>query len=106
MPSHADRAKIFLPFAALTGLEEALRARERRPVQQAELSDDRAEEIDRALHQLHPGLQVSLVFYAQEAYNHLAGVLDALDERRRLLIVDGREIPFDALLDAPEIIHP
>ena len=101
-----DRAKIFLPFAALGGLEEALRAKEFTPVAQAELSADRAEEIDHALRDLAPGMQVRLVFYAGEAYNHLTGLLAAIDPRRRCLTVGDAVVPFDALLEPPEPIDP
>ena len=44
-----DRAKQFMPFAALKGYEEALRQREDSPQPRIALGEDRAEELDRAV---------------------------------------------------------
>ena len=42
----ADRASQFMPFAALKGYEEALRAKEKIVVPKVELSDDALEFLD------------------------------------------------------------
>lgn len=47
--SNADRAKIFAPFAALKGYEEALALKEHIVVPKVELSDDAKENLDRQL---------------------------------------------------------
>ena len=49
------RAKIFAPFAALKGYEEALRAKEKIVVPKVELSDDALEFLDYQLKQLKVG---------------------------------------------------
>ena len=60
----AQRAKQFMPFAALTGFQAALRKKEdelgltARPA----LSDEMAEEIDRALAGLTKGDAVSVTY--------------------------------------------
>ena len=53
----ADRAKQFVPFAALKGLPEALSAKERITVDKIELSPEMAEELDRKMHLLQKILQ-------------------------------------------------
>ena len=45
----ADRAKQFLPFAALKGLPEALAKKERVAVPKIVLSEDMAEELDQKI---------------------------------------------------------
>lgn len=47
--SREDRAKQFMPFAALKGYEEALRAKEKIVVPKVELSEDIKEVPDRKL---------------------------------------------------------
>lgn len=46
----ADRAKQFMPFAALKGLPEALSAKEKITVPQIELDPEMADELDRKMH--------------------------------------------------------
>lgn len=45
--SRADRAKQFMPFAALKGYHEALRRKEKVVVPTAEVSEEYAEVLDR-----------------------------------------------------------
>ena len=51
----ADRAKQFMPFAALKGLPEALAAKEKILVQKVELSPEMEEELDRRMHLIRRG---------------------------------------------------
>ena len=53
--SPADRAKQFMPFAALKGYEETLRAKEKVVVPKTELSEEMLEDLDRKLHQIQNG---------------------------------------------------
>ena len=46
-----DRAKQFMPFAALKGLPEALAAKEKDTVPKIELSGEMAEELDQKMHE-------------------------------------------------------
>ena len=55
-----QRAKQFMPFAALKGLEEEIALAEFRPVDKVEFCDDAAEELDRRLREVRPGDMVSL----------------------------------------------
>ena len=48
-----NRAKQFVPFAAVKGYEEALRAKEKIVVEKIELSEEKKEELDSKLHQSH-----------------------------------------------------
>ena len=83
--SQADRAKQFMPFAALKGYDEALRAKEKVVVPRAELSEEMAEELDRRLHQIQKNDVVTVVYYDKEAYLRVTGMVSRLDMDARLL---------------------
>ena len=63
-----DRAKQFMPFAALKGYEEALRQREDKPQQRIILGEDEAEELDRKLRSLTVGSRVKIRHYRKRCY--------------------------------------
>ena len=48
----ADRAKQFMPFSALKGLEEALKTKERQIVDKKELSEELSRELSRNLSEI------------------------------------------------------
>ncbi len=47
--SRADRAKIFMPFSALKGYEEAIEEKQRVITERVELAEEQKEELDRTL---------------------------------------------------------
>ena len=88
MISQEERAKQFMPFAALTGYDDVLRQKERIYVAEPELSDDMKEEIDRTLHELVPGMMVELVFYSDGAFEKVVGMVSKiLPEKMQIIIV-------------------
>ena len=58
--SRENRAKQFMPFAALKGLEEALEKKEKIVVPKAELCDDYKEQLDFRLSQIQCGDMVTI----------------------------------------------
>lgn len=95
------RAKQFLPFAALKGFEEALRAREHIVVEKSELSEERLEELDAVFKELKPGMMVECVFYkrAEENYIKLRGMLARVDESARVIRIVNTTINFEDIYD-------
>ncbi len=93
----AERAKQFMPFAAVKGLDEALelrrRAREWTP--RAELSSEQQDAISARLGRLSRGMEVAISHYAAGGYETTRGRLEQLDEPGRRLRVAGRDIAFD-----------
>lgn len=63
--TRAERAKIFAPFDAMKGLQEALRDREERHlrVERHEISDEQAERNSRILIKLRRGMKVEIDCY-------------------------------------------
>ena len=60
-----DRAKQFMPFAALKGYPEALRKKEKIVVPKIELPEEYQEELDRKLRQIKKNDVVTAVFFLQ-----------------------------------------
>ncbi|MDY4922519.1 YolD-like family protein, partial [Frisingicoccus sp.] len=77
--SREDRAKQFMPFAALKGYSEALRKKERIIVPRRELSEEYGEELDRKLRQVQEGEMISVVYYCRGEYVRLTGKVAKID---------------------------
>ncbi|MCR5715955.1 MAG: YolD-like family protein [Lachnospiraceae bacterium] len=100
----AERAKQFLPFSALIGLEDALAAKEKIPVERLELSEDYAEELDRKMHLLHPGMVTCVIYYdeRERTYLKITGMIARLDPEARILQIVNTRISFDDIAEIPE----
>ena len=99
-----DRAKQFMPFAALKGLPDALAAREKITVPKIELSEEMAEELDRKMHDLAKGQIASVIYFHRDEYLKITGMVARIDETSRLLQIVNTKIIFDDILDI--IIYP
>jgi len=89
-----ERAKQFLPFAAVTGLEEALREKERLFDVRVELSSDMEEETDRLLHDLQPKDRIRVVYFSDGRYRTVQGELLCIrEDTGGLLLQSGESIP-------------
>ena len=93
-----DRAKQFMPFAALKGLPDALAAKEKITVPKVELSEEMAEELDRKMHELTKGIIASVVYFHRDEYIKITGMVARIDETGRLLQIVNTKIPFDDIL--------
>lgn len=94
-----NRAKQFMPFAALKGYEEALRAKERIVVEKIELSEDRKEELDFKLHQIQKRDMITVVYFDKDEYVRLEGMVSRLDVDARILKVVNTKIDFDNIYE-------
>ncbi|BBF42680.1 hypothetical protein lbkm_1364 [Lachnospiraceae bacterium KM106-2] len=97
--SQADRAKQFMPFAALKGYEDALRMKEKITVDKIELSEERKEVLDQKLHYINRGDIVSVVYFYEEEYLKVTGMVSRLDLTARVLKVVNTKIAFDDIYD-------
>ncbi len=100
-----NRARIFAPFDALRGLREALAAKEHIVVPKADLTDDKAAELDWTLQELHPGDMVAVTYYAQGEYVKKSGILARLDIPARCLKIVKTKIRLDDIHDIECLIH-
>lgn len=76
-----ERAKQFMPFDALKGLQEELRIREERRtrVEKRTLSEEQIERISAVLVKLRQGSQVEITFYEKGHYLSLEGFISEID---------------------------
>lgn len=95
----SDRAKQFMPFAALKGLPEALSKKEKIVVPKIELSPEMAEELDFKMHRLERGKIVTVVYFCKDEYLKISGMVARIDETSRILQIVNTKIPFDDILD-------
>lgn len=93
-----DRAKQFMPFAALRGLPDALAAREKVLVPKIELSPEMAEELDRQMHLLTKGKMATAVYFNNGEYIKITGLVARIDETSRILQIVNTKIPFADIL--------
>lgn len=94
-----NRAKQFVPFAALKGYEEALRAKEKIVVEKIDLSEERKEELDFKLHQINKNDIIKVVYFYKDEYIKIEGMVSRLDTDARVLKVVNIRIPFDDIYD-------
>lgn len=94
-----QRAKQFMPFAALKGLPEALAEKEKIIVPRVELSEEMAEELDFKMHQLEKGKMAAVVYFAEGEYLKKTGVVARVEETARYLQIVDTKISFEDVLD-------
>lgn len=93
-----NRAKQFMPFAALRGLPEALALKEKIVVEKVELTEDMAAELDWNMHNLEVGKIVTAVYFCKDEYIKKTGMLSKIDKEARILQIVETKIHFDDLL--------
>lgn len=98
MPA-ADRAKQFLPFAALKGLPEALAEKERMVVPKIVLSEDMEDELNQKMQEIEPGKIISVVYFHKDEYLKITGMVARFDRNSRILQVVNTKIPIDDVLE-------
>lgn len=93
-----ERAKQFMPFAALRGLPDALAQKEKVLVPKIELSPEMEEELDRQMHRLAKGQMACVVYFHQGEYIKITGLVARMDETSRLLQIVNTKIRFEDIL--------
>lgn len=92
-----ERAKQFMPFDAMKGLQEALRLREEqysRTVRR-EISEEQAERNSAVLMRLHRGERVSVEHYCQQHDVYDMGAAEEINLPFRYIRLNGRQIYFE-----------
>lgn len=94
-----DRAKQFLPFAALKGHEEALRQKEKIVVPKIELSEEMKEELDQKFQEIQKGDMVTITYFAEDEYLKKTGMISRLDKTAKIIVIVNTKIPFEDVYD-------
>lgn len=97
--SREERAKQFMPFAALKGYPDALRKKEKIVVPKTELSEEYKEELDRKLRQVQKNDMITVVYYEKNEYLKKTGMVSRIDETARILKIVNTKISFENIYD-------
>ena len=95
MNKHADRGKLFLPFASLTGFEEMVAARCAVPEQRRCRTDEENEALSQTMRTLRRGMGVRVTYAAAGGCQTCCGTVRQADLAARLLVLRGKTVPFD-----------
>ena len=92
-----DRAKQFVPFDALKGLQEELRIREeiRTRVKKKTLSEDQIEKISKVLARLTVGSRVATCLYSNGHYITIEGVISEVNQIYEYIKIGNEKVFFD-----------
>lgn len=74
-----SRAKQFLPFDSLKGLQEALREKEIEQEEQIELSEEKLTELNNIFNKIEIGSKVKIKFYKNNKYIEIKGTITNID---------------------------
>ena len=89
-----ERAKQFLPFDALKGLQEALRKKESETekAERVELSEESLEELENKFNRVKKGDIVFIKYYKNEKYIELKGSITKMDYIKKRIQVNNEDI--------------
>lgn len=103
-----DRARLFAPFAALSGHDEAVHARDRVLMPQTVMTEHSRDMLDRKLHRIRKGDAVTVVYFVPRKrsgddvlgeYLTISDTVLRADGNERILYLRGQNILFEDLMD-------
>ena len=83
------RAKQFLPFDALKGLQEALREKEIEYEEKKELSEETLADLDNILNRIGIGNIVKIKYYRNRRYIEIKGLVTKIDSIKKKIQIDN-----------------
>ena len=92
-----ERARQFMPFAALHGFEEIIREKETAPTVKRELTAEDAKTLNDIVLKLKKGDLVQAEYYTADKYVKTEGVITAIDCVFKKMRIVKTEIPFENL---------
>lgn len=97
--SREERAKQFMPFAALKGYPDALCKKEKIVVPKAELSEEYKENLDQKLRQVRKNDIVTVIYYCAGEYLKVTGMVSRLDQTARVIKIVNIKIDLGDIYD-------
>ncbi len=83
-----SRAKQFLPFDSLKGLQEALREKEIEQEEQIELSEEKLTELNNIFNKIEIGSKVKIKFYKNNKYIEIKGTITNIDYIKKKIQIE------------------
>ena len=94
-----ERAKQFMPFAALKGYPEALAKKEKIVVPKVEISEEYAQMLDQKLRQVAKNDMITIVYFSNGEYLKKTGMVSRIDGTSRIIKIVNTKIFFDDIYD-------
>ncbi len=85
------RAKQFLPFDALKGLQEALREKEIEYEEKKELSEESLDDLQKEFNKIEKGKKVKIRYYINNQYKNSIGIVTNIDYIRKRITININE---------------
>ena len=92
--TRGERAKQFMPFAALKGFEEALAEKEKIVVDKIVLTNEMKDELDYKLRSIKKNDIVTVVYYEDGVYLEITGMVSRIDVTASVLKIVNKKISF------------
>ena len=89
MQARTARAKQFLPFDALKGLQEALREKEIEYEERKELSEETLNNLDSILNRIEIGDIITIKYYKDRRYSEIKGKVTKIDFIKKKIQIDN-----------------
>lgn len=100
MESRISRAKQFLPFDALKGLQEALREKEIEYEDKKDLSEEALRELNDVFNKIENGSSVEIKFYKNIKYHKVKGIVTHIDFiKKKIQINENLNINISDIVD-------
>ncbi len=99
MEEKADRAKQFMPFAALTGFYDLVEEREHIAEHRRERSDEENRILNKKIISLKKGMFVKIKYYLTDSYETVEGRVSHIDFVFRTLTVNKTCILFEDIYE-------
>ena len=84
-----SRAKQFLPFDALKGLQEALKEKEIEYEERKELSEETLNDLDTILNRIEIGNIISIKYYKNRRYSEMNGTVTKIDFIKKKIQIEN-----------------
>ena len=92
-----ERAKQFMPFAALHGYGEVVHKKEINKVSRRNLSNDELDELNGIFLQIKKGIIVHAEYFSHDGYIQIDGVVSEINHTERFVKIVKTKIFFDDL---------
>lgn len=100
MLTRLERARQFLPFDALKGLQEAIKEKEICYIDKIELSEELQEELDIKLSQIEKGDKIYLKYYKNRQYIEKVGIVKEISQiKKKIILQDDVKISVSDILE-------
>ena len=100
MVNRVLRAKQFLPFDALKGLQEELRKKEIEYEEKKELSEERLNELNNSFNQIEKGSFIKIKYYKNKKYNEISGIVTDINYiKKKIKINENENINISDIID-------